>query len=481
MSIFTDFLDEIMEVFMDDFSVCEFSFEDCLANLEKILERCMETNLVLNWEKSHFMVTEGIVLGQIVSEKGIEVDKAKIEVIENLKPPKTIRKVLSFLGHAVYTDHAAIRYLIIKKDAKPRLLGWVFLLQEFDLDIRDKKGIENVVADHLSRLEYLKPDLVPINDDFTYDRLMEKIETIQDDNSDFPMDWNIERTLAVTNIPWPADFVNYLAVDTIPPDLNYQQKKKFFSDVRYFYWDEPLLFKGGTTDIFRRCVPEEEVGNIIKHCHSAPYGGHAGTSKTCAKILQDDLYWPTLWRDVHAYITRWDRCQRTGNVSRRDEMPLRNIQEVAIFDVWGVDFMGPFPSSMGNKYILVAVDYVSKWIEAIASPTNDTRVVIKLFKNNIFPRFGVPRLVISDGGSYFISRIFDKLLDKYGVKHRVETPYHPQTSGQVEVSNREITQILEKTVSISRKDWSQKLKEALWAYRTAYKTPIGTTLSHYSP
>ena len=96
-----------------------------------------------------------------------------------------------------------------------------------------------------------------------------------------------------------------------------------------------------------------------------------------------------------------------------------------LFDVWGIDFMGPFPSSMGNKYILVVVHYVSKWIEAIASPTNDTRVVIKLFKNNIFPRFRIPRLVISDGGSHLISKIFDKLLSKYGEKHKVATPYHP--------------------------------------------------------
>lgn len=118
---------------------------------------------------------------------------------------------------------------------------------------------------------------------------------------------------------------------------------------------------------------------------------------------------------------------------------------------------------------------MSKWIEAITSPTNDTRVVIKLFKNVIFPIFGVPRLVISGGGSHFISKILEKLVLKYGVKHRVATPYHPQTSGQVEVSNREIKQILEKTVATSRKDWSSKLPEALWAYRTAYKTPIGTT------
>lgn len=135
-----------------------------------------------------------------------------------------------------------------------------------------------------------------------------------------------------------------------------------------------------------------------------------------------------------------------------DEMPLNNILEVEVFDMWGIYFMGPFPSSMGNKYILIVVDKVSKWIEVIVSPTNDARVVIKMFKNNIFPRFGVPRLLISDRGSNFIFKIFEKLLHKYGVQHRIATPYHPRTSRQVEVSNREIKQILEKTVATSRKD-----------------------------
>jgi hypothetical protein len=156
-------------------------------------------------------------------------------------------------------------------------------------------------------------------------------------------------------------------------------------------------------------------------------------------------------------------------------MPLMNILEVEIFNVWDIYFMGPFLFSMGNQYILVTVDYVSNWMEVIASPTNDTRVMIKMFKKIIFPRFGVTRLVISDGGSHFISMQFVNLLKKYGVKHRVATPYHPQKSGQVEVSNREIKSILEKTVLTSRKDWAAKLYDALWPYRTAYKTPIGIT------
>jgi hypothetical protein len=143
-----------------------------------------------------------------------------------------------------------------------------------------------------------------------------------------------------------------------------------------------------------------------------------------------------------------------------------------IFDVWGIDFMGPFPSSFGNLYILLAVDYVSKWVEAKATKTDDSKVVSGFLKD-LFTRFGLPRALISDRGTHFCNKTVAALLKKYHVTHRVSTAYHPQTNGQAEVSNREIKRILEKTVAPNRKDWSQRLDNALWAYRTAYKTPIG--------
>ena len=154
-------------------------------------------------------------------------------------------------------------------------------------------------------------------------------------------------------------------------------------------------------------------------------------------------------------------------------MPLNLILEIELFVVWGIGFMCPFPNSFGNQYILVTVDYVSKWIEVIPSRTNNNKVVIKFLKENIFSRFGTPRAIISDNGTHFCNRSFEALMRKYAITHKLSTPYHPQTSGQVEVSNRQVKLIFEKTVNQNRKDWSIKLVDALWAYRTAFKTILG--------
>ena len=162
-----------------------------------------------------------------------------------------------------------------------------------------------------------------------------------------------------------------------------------------------------------------------------------------------------------------------GNISRRNEMPLQGILVVQIFYVWGIDFMGPFPSSFGNLYFLLAVDYVSKWVEAIAYPINDASIVVGFIQRNILSRFRAPKTIISDEGSHFTNKVFAKLMSKYGIRHVMGLAYHPQSNRQAEISILEIKKILEKTVNSSRKYWFIKLDDALWAYRTTYKTLIG--------
>ena len=200
-------------------------------------------------------------------------------------------------------------------------------------------------------------------------------------------------------------------------------------------------------------VPKDEMGSILNHCHTLSCGGHFGDQKTEEKVLQSGFCWPSLFKDAHQFVSTYDMCQKMGDISKQDKPPMSTILEVELFDLWGMDFMGPFPSSFNNLYILLVVDYVSKWVEAMLTRTNDASVVVKFLRNHIFTWFGTPRALITDGGTHFCNKLVDKVLQKYGVRHRTSLAYHPQANGQAEVSNGEIKSIMEKTVNSSRKDW----------------------------
>ena len=208
-------------------------------------------------------------------------------------------------------------------------------------------------------------------------------------------------------------------------------------------------------------MPEDEMISILNHCNTLPCGGHFDGQRTTAKVLQSGFYWPSLFKDAHQFISTCDKCQRMGSISRKDKPPMHTILEVKLFDLWGMDFMGPSSPSFNNLYILLATDYVYKWVEAIPARTNDASVVAQFLSSHIFSRFGTPRALITDNSTLFCNKMIDKALHKYGVRHRTSLAYHPQTNGQVEVSNREIKSILEKTVNNSRKNWSKKIEDAL--------------------
>ena len=227
--------------------------------------------------------------------------------------------------------------------------------------------------------------------------------------------------------PWYTNIVNYLAWGIIPAELSYQKKKKFLSDIKYYQWEDPLLYKHYADQIIRRCA--NEMGTILHHCHDREVGGHIGPMKMTAKVLQCGFCWPILFKDAHAFMKSCNACQRSKNISKKNEIPLNNILEVELSDVWEIGFVGPFPLSYFNQYILVALDYVSKWMKVVAVPTIDAKVVVRFLKKNKFSRIRTPRAIISDGGMHFCNHQFDFLLSKYGVKYCVAAPYHLQTSG----------------------------------------------------
>ena len=196
------------------------------------------------------------------------------------------------------------------------------------------------------------------------------------------------------------------------------------------------------------------------------------------KVLQSGFYFLSLFKDAHNICRACDKCQRLGKISHHHMTPLNPILVVDLFDVWGIDFMGPFSIPFGCIHILVGVGYVSKWVEAVPCRAADHKAVLKFLKENIFSRFGVPKAIISDEGSHFCNKPFQNFLAKYGVNHKVGTPYHPRTSGQVELANREIKTILMKAVNSNRKEWSLKLLDSLWAYRTPFKNILGMLPYH---
>ncbi|CAM8968884.1 unnamed protein product [Rhodiola kirilowii] len=456
-SIFYDMIGTVIEVFMDDFTVYGDTFDACLGNLSRVLERCASMNLVLNYEKCHFMVTHGVVLGHIVSHEGIKVDEAKFDLILTLPYLSTVRDIKSFLGHAgfyrrfikdllkkalplsnllqkdvpfeftdscreaidelklaltsvpiiqapdwdqsfeimcdardyavgavlgqrvdkkpiviyyasrtldaaqrnysttekellavvftlekfrsyllgtkvvVFSDHAAIRYLMTKKEAKPRLIRWILLLQEFDLDIKDKKGIENTVADHLSRL------------------------VREEDTGQITETFPDEHLYALTGkLPWYAPIMNYLVGGKFPPSYSKAQCLKLKHDSKYYVWDDPYLWKFGVDQILRRCIPDDKIAYELSFCHEHACGGHFGPKRTSRKILDSGFYWPHVFRDAYDHCKKCDRCQR---------------------------------------------------VEAKATRCDDAKTVVDFLRTNIFCRYGVPKAINSDQGMHFCNRM----------------------------------------------------------------------------
>nr|GFA04495.1 reverse transcriptase domain-containing protein [Tanacetum cinerariifolium] len=291
------------------------------------------------------------------------------------------------LNEATQKDHFPLPFM---DQMLERLAG-----NEYYCFLDGFSGAENYAADHLSRLEN------------TYENFFDPKEI----NEFFLLETISKLAHHDQSTPWFADFANYHAGKFIIKGMSTQQKNKFFKDVKYYFLDDLYLFKTCADQVIRRCVAGQEAVDILTACHSGPIGGHYSANYTAIKVFDSGFYWPTIYKDAFKLVKNYDSCQRQGKFSQKDEMPQNAIQVCEIFDVWGIDFMGPFLNSKGNKYILVAVDYISKWVEAKALPTNDVRVVVKFLKS-LFFWFGTPKAIISDRGIHFCNDQFAKVMSK---------------------------------------------------------------------
>ncbi|GKD60907.1 reverse transcriptase domain-containing protein [Tanacetum coccineum] len=200
--------------------------------------------------------------------------------------------------------------------------------------------------------------------------------------------------------PWYAYFVNYIIGKVVPPNWTFKKRKRFFLQVKTYFWEEPYAFKLCADNIMRRCVAGSETLEILAHCHSGPIGGHHSANITAKKVYESGFYWPSVFKDANEYV------------------------------------------------------------KAQALPTNDAHVVVK-FLRSLFARFGVPKALISDRGTPFCNSQLEKALQRYGVTHKLSTEYHPQSNRQTKVTNRAIKRILERSVGYNPKGWSKKLNDGL--------------------
>ncbi|RDY09465.1 hypothetical protein CR513_06148, partial [Mucuna pruriens] len=306
----------------------------------------------------------------------------------------------------VFSNHVALRYLLKKPYAKPRLIRWMLILQEFNIEIRDNKRIER------------ESEPMHIRDEFSDEQLLHiKMST-----------------------PWFTNICNYVATSQFPSEASRLYKEKLQSDAKYYICDDPYLWKLCSDQVIHRCICDAKINSVLQFCHATPRGGHYGSTRTARKVLDCAFYWPTIFGDAYQLVSTCEKCQKDGMaIIRRHEM----AEQPILF----------CESPMGTP-IFCWLDYVSKWVEAIATKTNDAKVVVDFLKFNIFCRFGVPKAFISDQRSHLCNRAMSFLLHKYGVVHRIATTYHPQTNGQAEDFNREIKKTLQKMTNPSRKDWS---------------------------
>ncbi|MCO5585566.1 hypothetical protein L7F22_039501 [Adiantum nelumboides] len=275
---------------------------------------------------------------------------------------------------------------------------------------------------------------------------------------------------------WYDQIASYLSTLEFPPEMSKTKKKRLVTHAQRFYIIEGELYQKGFVGLYRRCVCKEEIPHILKECHDSACGGHFAGRLTALKILRPGYWWPSVFMDSFEWCKRCDLCQRATRLENHLR-PNNPIMIALPFEKRGIDYVGPITltSRHGTAYIIVAIDYLTKWSKARAMRSDDARTTANFLIDHVICHFGAPAELVYDRGTHFLNDVLEDLTSYFNIRHDKTTPYKPSTNGQVESTNKTLVTILRKTVDVNKRDWDEKLSAAIWAYNTTFKEAMGFT------
>ena len=389
------------------------------------------------------------------------------ELLAVLECVKHFHKYLYGQHFLLRTDHAALQWLLQFKNPEGQLARWIERLQSYDFRIEHRKGGKHGNADALSRR--------PCKVECRHCSKAENKENIVDVRLlqfESGEDWSTEQR----RDPILGKVISVIETDKRPSRKEITSESPLLKSY-WAQWDS-LLIKDGC--LYRKwesedgkshrnliVVPDSKIRDVLSEFHDGPSGGHLGIAKTAEKVKQR-FYWVGCQKSIADWIANCERCIRAKGPTRKSRGYMQQYNSGAPFERIAMDVAGPFPTSdSGNRYVLVVMDYFSKWPEVYAIPNQEARTIVDVFSKNWICRYGVPSEVHSDQGRNFESAIFKEMCDSYGIKKTRTTPLHPQSDGMVERFNRTLEEHLRKVVDSGQRDWDEHISKFLLAYRSA--------------
>eukprot|EP00253_Pinus_taeda_P010376 PITA_10376 len=554
---FKGLVNKAVVIYLDDITVYSKKRGDHLRDLKQIFQRCLRYGISLNPKKSFFALSEGKLLGFIVSKSGIHIEPDRIKEISEISLPHNKKAMQSFLGQInfvkrfvpdfsrivsplqtmikknsnfrwgldeheafnlikqaiinapslatpnfsesfiLYTfasekSYAAILTQVNQEKAEAPIAFFSSNLQGAELNYSD---VEKQAYAVFKAIKYFRPFLlkthtkviVPFSAEYDLEikpasivrgqgfcKLLAGASHIPESSSEEVQTYEV----SLNDIEYLyADTIYYLKKGYAPAHLDHTKKRALRLKAKQYQLINDVLFKRNYDSMLLRCLEKTEAEKVLQELHDGPAGRHYARDATAHKILRAGYYWPTLFKDSHNYVRKCKNCQTTAGRQRKPSMPLQPVNIEQPFSQWGLDIIGEIVphSSKQHRYILMATDYFTKWVEAVPLKTANSENIIEFIDQFIITKFGFPSALIFYNASYFSGNAMTDFALKRGFKLKYSSNYYPQGNRLAESTNKNLIRIIKRTFDQSQKNWHKTLVNALWADRITKKASIGTS------